>query len=79
MAVDAEKVLALKKRFQEIELAKARYEERKAAAEREIKEAKVKLKEYGFKPSTAREEIEQLYKNCVSQIEQLEELLDIDG
>ena len=79
MSVDAEKVLALKKRFQEIELAKARYEERKAAAEREIKEAKVKLKENGFKPSTARGEIEQLYKDCVSQIEQLEELLDIDG
>lgn len=79
MGVDAEKVLALKKRFKEIELAAVRYEERKAAAEREIKEAKAKLKENGFKPSTAREEIEQLYKDCISQVEQLEELLDIDG
>ena len=79
MAVDADKILALKKRFQEIELAKARYEERKAAAEREIKEAKVKLKENGFKPSTAREEIERLYTDCLAQIDGLEELLDIDG
>lgn len=77
MSVDADKVVALRARFRQIEIGKARYEERKAAAERDIKEAKAKLKENGFKPSTAREEIEQLYKDCVTQIEQLEELLDI--
>lgn len=77
MSVDADKVVALRQRFQQIEIGKARYEERKAAAERDIKEAKAKLKANGFKPSTAREEIEQLYKDCVTQIEQLEELLDL--
>ena len=77
MAVDAEKIIALKARLQQLEIGKARYEERKAAAEREIKEAKTKLKEAGFKVATAREEIAKLYDDCLLKIEQLEELLDL--
>lgn len=75
--IDANDIIELRERFQKIEIAKARYEERKAAAEKEIKEAKAKLKEAGFRIATAREEIQESYDDCVAQIEDLEELLDL--
>jgi Holliday junction resolvasome RuvABC DNA-binding subunit len=77
MGVNEYQILELKSRLQRLEIQKARHEERKLAAQLEIEQAKESLKALDFNPKTAREDIEHLYAECLSRVEDLEELLDL--
>lgn len=75
--VTANDITKLRDRFKQVELAKARLDERRKAALAARKEAEAKLEELGFDPKTAEEELSHLYYEVDEKLTELESLLDL--
>lgn len=73
-AADVEK---LRSRLQQVELARARLEERRATALAARREAEEQLEKLGFDPEDAADELIDLYTEVDAQLTELESLLDI--
>jgi len=77
VSFDPNDLIRLKNRLKNIELEQAKLEERKTIATAQLKAAREELKKLGFDSKTAEQEIESLYSECITIIDELEEILEI--